>query len=277
MKSSSARDRAENDVSAVATAARAEPISHGTDVVIVVPCFDEGKRLHGEAFLACASALPRVRFLFVDDGSRDDTRVVLDALRARAPAVVDVLPLETNGGKAEAVRRGVLQALGGLPYAVGYWDADLATPLDELGRFVELLERRPEVVMVMGSRVALLGRDIRRSPLRHYLGRLFATAASWILGLPVYDTQCGAKLFRADAVREGIFDIPFATRWLLDIEILQRLLRVRRALGPGEAAAGFHELPLEAWRDVRGSKLSGPQMLRAAIDLVRLAARPSGT
>ena len=131
--------------------------------------------------------------------------------------------------------------------------------------------------MVMGARVALLGRDIRRSPLRHYLGRLFATAASWILGLPVYDTQCGAKLFRADAVREGIFDIPFATRWLLDIEILQRLLRVRRALGPGEAAAGFHELPLEAWRDVRGSKLSGPQMLRAAIDLLRLAARPSGT
>lgn len=277
MKSSSARDRAENDVSAVATAARAEPISHGTDVVIVVPCFDEGKRLHGEPFLACASALPRVRFLFVDDGSRDDTRVVLDALGARAPAVVDVLPLETNVGKAEAVRRGVLQALGGLPYAVGYWDADLATPLAELGRFVELLERRPEVVMVMGSRVALLGRDIRRSPLRHYLGRLFATAASWVLGLPVYDTQCGAKLFRADAVREGIFDIPFATRWLLDIEILQRLLRVRRALGPGEATAGIHELPLEAWRDVRGSKLSGPQMLRAAIDLLRLAARPSGT
>lgn len=277
MKSSSARDRAENDVSAVATAARAEPISHGTDVVIVVPCFDEGKRLHGEPFLACASALPRVRFLFVDDGSRDDTRAVLDAFRARAPTVVDVLPLETNVGKAEAVRRGVLQALGGLPYAVGYWDADLATPLAELGRFVELLERRPEVVMVLGSRVALLGRDIRRSPLRHYLGRLFATAASWVLGLPVYDTQCGAKLFRADAVREGIFDIPFATRWLLDIEILQRLLRVRRALGPGEATAGIHELPLEAWRDVRGSKLSGPQMLRAAIDLLRLAARPSGT
>lgn len=264
-------------MSAVPTAARAEPAFRGNDVVIVVPCFDEGQRLHGEPFLACASALPRVRFLFVDDGSRDDTRVVLDALRARAPAIVDVLPLDINVGKAEAVRRGMLQALGALPYAVGYWDADLATPLDELGRFVELLERRPEVVMVMGSRVALLGRDIRRSPLRHYLGRLFATAASWVLGLPVYDTQCGAKLFRADAVREGVFDTPFETRWLLDIEVLQRLLRVRRALGSGEATAGFHELPLEAWRDVRGSKLSAPQMVRAALDLLRLAARPSGT
>lgn len=276
MKSSSARDRAENDVSAVATAARAEPISHGTDVVIVVPCFDEAQRLNGEPFLACAAMLPRVRFLFVDDGSRDDTRAVLHSLREKAPAMVEVLPLDTNVGKAEAVRHGMLRALAGLPYAVGYWDADLATPLDELGRFVDLLEKRPEVVMVMGSRVALLGRDIRRSPVRHYLGRLFATAASWVLGLPVYDTQCGAKLFRADAVREGIFDVPFVTRWLLDVEILQRLLRVRRERGPAGVTAGVHELPLEAWRDVRGSKLSGAQMLRAALDLLRLAARPSG-
>lgn len=263
-------------MSAVTTAAPAEPFPHGTDVVIVVPCFDEGRRLNGEPFLACAAMLPRVRFLFVDDGSRDDTRAVLHSLREKAPAMVEVLPLDTNVGKAEAVRHGMLRALAGLPYAVGYWDADLATPLDELGRFVDLLERRPEVVMVMGSRVALLGRDIRRSPVRHYLGRLFATAASWVLGLPVYDTQCGAKLFRADAVREGIFDVPFVTRWLLDVEILQRLLRVRRERGPAGATAGVHELPLEVWRDVRGSKLSGAQMLRAALDLLRLAARPSG-
>ena len=67
--------------------------------------------------------------------------------------------------------------------------------------------------LLLGSRVAMLGRDIHRSMVRHYLGRAFATAASIVLDLRVYDTQCGAKLIRRSAALLEALDEPFTSRW----------------------------------------------------------------
>jgi dolichyl-phosphate beta-glucosyltransferase len=254
------------------------PADHGAagpapDVIVVVPCFNEARRLPGDRFLDCAAAHPRVRFLFVDDGSGDATAAVLAELARREPESMEVLSLPRNRGKAEAIRHGVLTAHARGAALIGYWDADLATPLEELPRFIDRLDRQPEILLVMGARVGLLGRDIRRSVSRHYLGRVFATAVSWLLGLRVYDTQCGAKLFRASVVDRGVFARPFVSRWLVDVEILQRLVH---ALGIGrwpDHVDCIHELPLHAWRDVSGSKLTPTQMLRAAGELLRLACR----
>ena len=162
--------------------------------------------------------------MFVDDGSTDDTPLVLERLRQRHPRQVCTLRLSTNVGKAEAVRRGMRVALRRQPAMVGYWDADLATPLDAIPRFVDVLQARPELDLVMGSRVALLGRDIRRSTLRHFTGRVFATAASLVLRLPVYDTQCGAKLFRVTPRFQELISQPFRARWIFDVEILARMV-----------------------------------------------------
>src|SRR6185437_8820913 len=166
-------------------------------VALVVPCFNEEERLDPAAFVAARVEGVALELVFVDDGSTDGTRGVLEALRARHPDRVRVVAQPVNGGKAEAVRRGVLDAFERRPDAVGFWDADLATPLSELPLLVQVLQERPEVEIVFGSRVKLMGRRIERRPWRHYLGRIFATAASVALTLPVYDTQCGAKLFRA--------------------------------------------------------------------------------
>src|SRR5262245_28728416 len=179
------------------------------DTIIVVPCYNEAKRLAVAAFRAFAAADPRVRFLFVDDGSTDETRHVLSRLEATAPDRFQTIVQPANLGKAEAVRIGMLNAFASEARYAGYWDADLATPLFQIPRFIDVLDAHPDRDVFFGARVQLLGREIHRRPFRHYLGRLFATAASLTVRLPVYDTQCGAKLFRVSPTTRALFTEPF--------------------------------------------------------------------
>jgi glycosyltransferase involved in cell wall biosynthesis len=238
-------------------------------VVVVVPCYDEAGRLDTAAFRAFRVESPRVSFCFVNDGSRDGTLAVLRRLCDEAPGLGFVVDQQPNRGKAEAVRQGLLAALGTGAGLVGYWDADLATPLVEVARFCRVLDERPQVELVLGSRVRLLGRSIERSPLRHYLGRVFATGASLTLSLPVYDTQCGAKLLRATGDVRAILAEPFLTRWVFDVEILARLARLARgSVVPVESRV--YELPLRSWRDVPGSKVKPLDFVRSGLELVRI-------
>jgi dolichyl-phosphate beta-glucosyltransferase len=237
-------------------------------VALVVPCFNEEKRLDVGALRSATLPGHDLELVLVDDGSRDGTRAVLEAIAKGRPGT-HVLALEKNSGKAEAVRRGVLDALGRKPEAVGFWDADLATPLSELPAFVEVLDAQPDVDIVIGSRVKLMGRVIERQTWRHYAGRLFATAASVALDLPVYDTQCGAKLFRATPLLARVFEMPFLARWVFDVEIIARFMAYDPR-GAGHVARSLVELPLRTWIDVSGSKLRASDFARSAMDLARI-------
>jgi dolichyl-phosphate beta-glucosyltransferase len=234
----------------------------------VIPCFNEEQRLPGDAILAIATA-PGVRLLLVDDGSSDGTRARLEALAAERPASIRVLGLDANVGKGEAVRRGLREALAHGADVVGYADADLATPGEELLRLRDELVRR-ELEVVTGARVKLVGVDIDRKAMRHYLGRVFATCAALVLRTPYYDTQCGAKLFRTSALLERALDQPFRSRWAFDVELLGRLIA---GIGgePGLDLSRLRELPLETWIDVGESKLRPGGMVRAGLELARIA------
>jgi glycosyltransferase involved in cell wall biosynthesis len=244
-------------------------------VTLVVPCFNEEHRLDRAAFDGARLEGHDLNLVFVDDGSTDGTRGVLEALRARHPQRVRVVVQPVNGGKAEAVRRGVLVALEQRPDAVGFWDADLATPLAELPPFVRVLEENPEIEVVIGSRVKLMGRHIQRRLWRHYLGRIFATAASMALEMPVYDTQCGTKLFRVTPAVARVFAEPFLARWVFDVEILARFLAYHGGTR-SEAQGAIYELPLGHWVDVHGTKLKAGDFAKAAVDLAMLRARYGG-
>jgi dolichyl-phosphate beta-glucosyltransferase len=242
-------------------------------IAVVVPCFNEAERLDAATFERFAAAHPDVRFVLVNDGSRDATGDRLAQLHAAAPDAFEVVELARNQGKAEAVRNGMLRAIELGCDLAGYWDADLATPLDEIPRFAAVLARMPEALVVFGARVRLLGRSIERRALRHYLGRLFATVASVVLRLPIYDTQCGAKLFRVTPLTHALFAERFEVGWTFDVEVIARLIRIRRQLGKDDAARLIYELPLEAWQDVHGSKVRPSDFARALLEMLRIQRR----
>jgi hypothetical protein len=173
-------------------------------------------------------------------------------------------------GKGEAVRRGLLVALQTEATYVGFWDADLATPLESIAELQQVLEDRAEIEMVFGARVKLLGRTIERRTSRHYFGRVFATAVSLMLRMPVYDTQCGAKLFRVTDDLRRLLAEPFVSRWIFDVEIIARLARLRRGMDRSAPEAVIYEYPLREWRDVSGSKVNSMAFFRAAVDLMRI-------
>jgi glycosyltransferase involved in cell wall biosynthesis len=213
-----------------------------------------------------------VFFLFVNDGSTDDTLARLEVMQRRRPDRIFILNKQVNGGKAEAVRDGMSTAFtppGAYQYT-GFWDADLATPLSAIPQLLDKAEDDPHLAMIFASRVRLLGREIRRNPLRHYLGRLFATAASVTLSLPIYDTQCGAKIFKATSDLEYVLSTPFLSRWIFDVEMVARFIKLK---GLAWCFSSIYESPLDAWEDVAGSKLHPLDFLTAAGDLFRVYRR----
>ena len=227
-------------------------------------------------------------FVFVNDGSSDDTFRFLcnfhDALPTSLKERILILSYKTNKGKSNAVREGFNYIYSAISNGandgsinetetnslneteiygdhslfreqivstafVGFWDADLATPLEEVKWFYQFAgDDRYD--LIIGSRVARLGAKIDRTIFRHYSGRLFATLISQGLGWKVHDTQCGAKLMKPELI-PICMERPFKTSWLFDVEILLRLKKVY-----GNAAQEkVLEVPIRAWNDVKGSKI----------------------
>lgn len=236
-------------------------------LVLVVPCYNEALRLDVEAFARFGPGGLAVELLFVNDGSRDATLERLHAVQAAKPETTRILNLPANRGKAEAVRLGLLAALESEPDAVGFWDADLATPLAEVRELYDVLDRHGSLAMVIGSRVKLQGRLVERSEFRHYAGRVFATVVALLLRLPIYDTQCGAKLFRVTPVLEAALERPFVSRWIFDVELIARFMAVEE---DRDVTSLVYEVPLHEWRDRPESKVGLRGYLRSIVDLARL-------
>lgn len=234
--------------------------------IIIIPCYNEENRFSRELFNdfylkseAC--------FCFVNDGSKDNTLQMLKELQQGRTERIIVLDLKRNGGKAEAVRQGILQSVNWKRFDfIGYFDADFATPLSEINYLLHQFDNKANCQVVFGSRVKLMGRNIERRILRHYLGRIFSTTASLMLKLPIYDTQCGAKIFRLQLVQQ-IFIQPFISSWLFDVEIFARIINL---YGYEQAATVMYEAPLNQWLEIGGSNLSFKHYFIAPYELLRI-------
>jgi hypothetical protein len=86
----------------------------------------------------------------------------------------------------------------------------------------------------------------------------------------VYDTQCGAKLFRVTPGLESVFQDPFGSRWIFDVELLARLKRQRKQAGLSPVNDAVFEYPLARWQDVGGSKVNAIDGAKAFFDIVKI-------
>lgn len=235
---------------------------------LIVPCYNEETRLPLEEIRSFLNKNPEIKLLLVNDGSKDRTLEKIREFSLENPKQVQYLDQQPNAGKAEAVRQGMLRATQQFPGQeyYGFWDADMSTPLEELHWFEVIGGGTFAHKMIVGTRLSRLGAEIQRSMMRHYLGRIFATFASIILDLPVYDTQCGAKIIHHSLIQR-VFEKPFKTKWLFDVEIFAR---IKQILGRDELMRQTLEVPLRVWKDVKGSKLRLMDFGKVPLDLIRI-------
>jgi glycosyltransferase involved in cell wall biosynthesis len=228
-------------------------------VSIVVPAYNEETRLPAtlETILSYIGnrAFSFAEVIVVDDGSRDGTAAVVQKYHSTHP-IVRLIGNPGNRGKGYAVRNGMLAAKGEW---VLFTDADLSSPIDELDKLLEAAVSRNAAV-VIGSRAldpSLIA--VHQPVFREYSGRFFNLIMRGITGLPFRDTQCGFKLFRADAARE-IFPRQLLDGFSFDVEdlVIAKDLNFKAI-----------EIPVR-WSNVEGTKVSFVLGLKSFVDLLTI-------
>ena len=235
-------------------------------VVIIIPCYNEADRLDPNKFIDYLSKNTHLHFIFIDDGSTDNTNLIIKQIILKFNSLASLLINETNKGKAESVRLGVIESYKMNPDFIGFLDADLAAPIGEIDNLLKIIKKDKTKEVVFASRIQLIGSEIKRNYFRHFFGRVFATVVSNILNLPVYDTQCGAKIF-SRKICDDIFYEQFISPWLFDVELFARLLNV---YGMERTIQMSYEHPVSKWVDIDGSKVKPIFFLKAPFELLKI-------
>jgi CheY-like chemotaxis protein/glycosyltransferase involved in cell wall biosynthesis len=236
-------------------------------VGVVIPCYNEEERLLSNQFLSFIDKNSGYHLCFVNDGSTDSTLDVLKALEKGRKDYITVYDCDINGGKAEAVRLGMLHMTKyqDLDY-IGYLDADLSTDLSDFDDLVTTIEKS-NYKIVSGSRISRMGANISKESARKIISLSINFVIRKILSMQFKDTQCGAKIFNKDVV-QILFKDKFITRWLFDVEIF---LRMKKYFTIKEARKLICEKPLKRWIHVDGSKLSMKDSIKIIGQLIQIA------
>lgn len=236
-------------------------------VGVVIPCYNEEERLLSKEFINYIDKNTGYHLCFVNDGSKDRTLEVLKTLQKGREDFITVYNCEKNGGKAEAVRLGMLHMAKkeDLDY-IGFLDADLSTDLEDFDDLVKTIETS-QFKIVSGSRIARMGANITKESAREIISLTINFIIRKILKMDFKDTQCGAKIFHKDVINIA-FSQKFVTQWIFDVEIFKRMSQY---YGLKKAKTMLCEQPLKRWIHADGSKLSMKDSLKIIGQLAQIA------
>ncbi|MBS1954399.1 MAG: glycosyltransferase family 2 protein [Cyanobacteria bacterium SZAS-4] len=168
-------------------------------VSIVIPAYNEESRLP-HTLMKTATFLAKQAYsseiIVVTDGSTDGTERVVEVAAARYGGI-RLISLPKNRGKGFSVKYGMINALG--DYRL-FMDADYAVPIEYLNEFLAEIERGGDVIIGSRSHHDTQIGTPQGFP-RRQLAITFGYLQRAILRMPFLDTQCGFKLFTADAVK----------------------------------------------------------------------------
>lgn len=234
-------------------------IKKNSDIVcVIIPCYNEEKRLDVESFYNYACELRKL--IFVNDCSTDQTENILARL-SNGNTNIFYLSLKQHSGKSEAVRQGFLYAVDKHTNSNWYCfiDADLSAPLREIDNMLgykDLYLNTPSAIF--GSRFIRLGANIERDKFRLLASRVMAISINFIFKTQLNDAFCGLKLFRSESM-ELAFSKPFLSRWLFDLEVLFRL-----------GVENVIEYSLQEWNHKPESKLKLYELVLFVIELFKI-------
>jgi dolichyl-phosphate beta-glucosyltransferase len=186
---------------------------------VVIPCYNEEKRLEPKLSESIrylqTNVRPPFEIIFIDDGSTDRTREILEAVRRRfASLAIAVLGYAPNQGKGQAVKTGMLASRGEKVLIV---DADFSIEISEMFKFIDALDTYDAAV---GTKKHLLTQTVKPQGLaRRFLGQGFTKLTNVLLGIKFTDITCGLKGFRATAGKD-VFGRQRIKRWSYDSETL---------------------------------------------------------
>lgn len=223
------------------------------DCTIVVPAYNEEARIGGllEALAAFEGPV-----IVVADGT-DRTAALVRAFGDAHPGLaLECLEFPGRLGKGGGIMAGFRAA--GTPL-VGFMDADGSTDPAEMARLFSFLADADGAIASRWAPGAVV--PVRQSAGRRLKSRAFNLLVRLLFGLPYADTQCGAKVFRREAVAPVLGEMTLSG-FEFDVELLWRLSR---------RGARVIEVPT-VWYDRGGSKVGGGdsmEMLRRLVALRR--------
>lgn len=185
-------------------------------ISVIVPCYNEERYIKQnieKLYMYLSENFEKFEIIAVNDGSKDNTLEKLKNIKY-PESVYKILDNGINRGKGYSVKRGILSASGDI---VCFTDADLSTPVEEIGVAAKLIE---DADIVIGSRRGSNSRVEKDQPLyRKIIGKIFSYIRNIITNLPFEDTQCGFKCFTKQSTND-IFPRQTIDRFAFDVEIL---------------------------------------------------------
>jgi glycosyltransferase involved in cell wall biosynthesis len=227
---------------------------------LIFPCFNEAHRINVVKLNEFINSVGADTF-FVDDGSTDRSTQLLTEVKNVSKFKIEVLALEKNIGKTNAIRHGLMYCAEQGYQTALIQDIDLPFSASDVLKSAQKLKESDSDIC-SGARVRLAGSPTFRSPLRHWAGRIVATLIYIFYSSDFYDPQSPCKAYKLKSVIP-LLNKPLKTRWFGDIELLRRARK-------SEQKIKTTEFTLEEWKDVPDGKIKLGSLFAVAVDFLKI-------